>query len=174
MLFRSAATISNMGAMSTVTLNRQQEAVAARIGELQPLLKPGRSRVITIGQEDPVYALSVNFPFHPLNLSGFNTDMMADRGNVQVLRWRNIFAAKTLALWEKGGDVWVTKRVFHVRPRAEWEWVENDDPRVTWHDLHSFFSQLEYGTPVGGEDGFVLLAHSARNEQFLQGFTLEK
>lgn len=173
-VFVIAAVISNISATSTVTLNRQQAEVAARIGDLQPLLKPVGSRVITVGQEDPVYGLNVNFPFHLLNRSGFSTDMMADRGNEQVLRWRNIFATKTLALWVKGGDVWVTKRIFHSRPRAEWEWVEGDDPRVTWNDLYSFFSQLEFGQSVGGEDGFVLLWRSPKNEQFLRGFVLEK
>ena len=172
--FVIALVVSNGYALSTFVLNREQDAVARRFGDLKSLLQPDKNRVITVGQEDPAYALNVNFPFNPLNRSGLSTDMMADRGNEQVLRWRSIFATKTLALWEKGGDVWVTKRIFHERPRAEWEWVEGDDPRVTWNDLHSFFSQLEFGTSVGDEDGFMLLLNSPANKQFLRGYTSEK
>jgi hypothetical protein len=172
--FVIALVVSNGFALSTFVLNREQDAVTRRIGDLKSLLKRDKSRVITIGQEDPVYGLNVNFPFHPLNRAGFSTDMMADRGNEQVLRWRSIFATKTIALWQKRGDVWVTKRIFHDRPQSEWEWVEGDDPRVTWNDLHSFFSQLEFGTAVGDEDGFVLLLNSPANEQFLRGYASEQ
>jgi hypothetical protein len=93
---------------------------------------------------------------------------------VLALTWRNIFAAKTLALWDQGGDVWITKRLLHSHPSPEWEWVEGDDPRVTWKDIYLFFAQLEMGQSVGGEDGFVLVQHSPRNEQFLRGFVIEK
>src|SRR6266540_2236324 len=174
-LFVVAAIISNVNAMAKGTLDRQQEMAAARIVDLQSLLKPGNSRVITIGEQDPVYAFNVNFLFHPLNRRGrFQTDPIVAPGTVLVLTWRNIFAAKTLALWDRGGDVWITKRLLHSHPSPEWEWVEGDDPRVTWKDIYSFFAQLEMGQSVGGEDGFVLVEHSPRNEQFLRGFVVEK
>jgi hypothetical protein len=46
--------------------------------------------------------------------------------------------------------------------------VESDDPRVSWTDIYTFFSQLQMGQSVGGEDGFMLLLPSPQNEKILR------
>jgi hypothetical protein len=63
--------------------------------------------------------------------------------------------------------VFVSRRVFAQRPRPEWDWVEGADTRVSWAHVYEFFAQLETGQAVGGEDGFVLLPRTPKNEQFL-------
>jgi hypothetical protein len=61
-----------------------------------------------VRRQDEVYAFNQNFPFNPLNRSGrFDTDILVDPGTVQVLRWQQIFAAKTQSMWDEGGDVWI-------------------------------------------------------------------
>lgn len=173
LLFIAVAAASNAGAMSTAVLDRQQEVVAARIRDLEPLLKP-ESRVVTVNQQDEVYAFNQNFPFNPINRAGYlDADILVDPGTTQIPRWRQIFASKTLSQWDRGGDVWITRRVLHPRPRPEWNWVEGDDPRVSWIDIYAFFARLEKGQTVGGEDGFVLVSPSPRNEQLLRGIAME-
>ena len=165
--FVAVATVSNVSAMSTVALDRQQEAATARIRELVPLLKPD-SRVVTVNEQDEIYAFNQNFPFNPINRSShLKADNLIDPGTTQATRWRQIFAGKTLALWAKGGDVWITTRVLHERPLPAWNWVEGDDPRVSWIDIHAFFSRLDTGRSIGGEDGFVLIAPTKRNQRLL-------
>src|SRR2546430_11460043 len=53
------------------------------------------------------------------------------------------------------------------RPRAEWNWVEGADERIKWADLPAFFSQFDAGPTVGGEDGFLLLPHSSKNQKII-------
>jgi len=119
---------SNLSAMSVTTLNRVQAQVATRIQDLEPLLT-GQSRVVTVNQQGEVYAFNQNSPFHPINRSGrLDADILVDPNSTHVPRWRRIFAMKTLAIWDSGGDVWITTRVLHRRPRPEWNWVEGDDP----------------------------------------------
>lgn len=167
LIFTATMIISSVGAMSRWTLQRKQDAVVARIQDLQPL--KANSRVITINQQDEVYEFNTSFPFHPFNSSGhLNTDLIVDPLTTQVLRWRPTFAAKTLALWEEGGDVWLTKRVFSLRPESDWAWVEGDDPRVSWSDIHNFFSQIDMEKPIGGDDGFMLVSPSQKNKEFLK------
>ena len=38
---------------------------------------------------------------------------------------------------------------------------------MSWRDFYSLFSQLEIAESIGGEDGFMRLLRSSRNEQFL-------
>jgi hypothetical protein len=164
---------SNLSAMSTTALNRAQEQAVTRIRDLEPLLTR-QSRVVTVNQQDELYAFNQNFPFHPINRSGrLDADILADPNSTQMPRWRWIFAIKTLAMWDRGGDVWITKRVLHQRPLPEWNWVEGDDPRVSWPDIYSFFSRLETGKAVGDQDGFVLVSPSPQNEQLLRGIARE-
>lgn len=167
LIFSATVIISSVGAMSRWTLQRKQETVATRIRDLQPLLK-ANSRVITINQQDEIYEFNVNFPFHPINRAGhLATDLLVDPMTTQVLRWRPTFAAKTLSLWDQGGDVWLTRRVLSQRPDSEWAWVEGDDPRVSWSDIHNFFAQVEMEKPIGGDDGFMLVSQSQKNKEFL-------
>jgi hypothetical protein len=44
---------------------------------------------------------------------------------------------------------------------------------VKWTDLPAFFSQLEIGPMVDGDDGFVLLQNGPKNRQILGGLRQE-
>jgi hypothetical protein len=165
--FVGVVVFANVSAMSAVTLRNEQEKVALRIRDLEPMLN-SESRVITVNEQDEVYAFNQNFPFNRINRSGrLAADSLVDPGSTQISRWRQIFASKTLAKWDKGGDVWITKRVLSSRPKADWNWVEGDDPNISWTDIYKFFGNLEFGQAVGKEDGFVLVLPSDHNRQFL-------
>lgn len=166
LLFVAIVIVVNASAMSARLLDREQERVAARISELQPLLK-SESRVITVNEQDEVYAFNQNFPFNPINRAGHETDNLVTPHSTQISRWRQIFAGKSLQMWEKGGDVWITTRVLYQRPRPDWNWIEGDDPSISWTDINNFFVQIEMGQTVGGPDGFVLVLPSPHNRQLL-------
>jgi len=166
-VFVAVMVIANVAAMSAVTLRNEQEKVELRIKDLEPLLS-SQSRVITINEQDEVYAFNQNFPFNRLNRSGLlAADTLVDPGSAQVPRWRQIFASKTLAKWDNGGDVWITRRVLSERPQPDWNWVEGDDPSLSWTHIKKFFENLEFGQTVGGADGFVQVLPSAHNREFL-------
>ena len=169
-MFITTAVISSVGTMATPALAHRQNQVIMRIKDLQPLLTP-HSLVSTVTLRDEVQTFCSDFPLHPINRAGsLSVDAIVAPGTIQVPWWRQIFGSRTLAAWSAGGDVWVSKRVLSSRPRSEWIWVEGDDPRVLWADIYGFFSGLQMGRSVGGDDGFALLLPSPRNREFLNGW----
>jgi len=155
-------------AMARPLLDRRQDAVTARVGDLQQRIKP-HSRIILVSWQDELVNFSRSFPFNPLNRNGsLSIGALVTPGTSIVADWRRIFATETTTTWNQNGEMWVSKRVMSPRPRAEWNWVEGDDARVSWTDFYRFFSQLELGDTTGGDDGFVLVPSTARNRQLLE------
>ncbi|HEY0376150.1 MAG TPA: hypothetical protein VGC87_04265 [Pyrinomonadaceae bacterium] len=164
----------NVMAMAKATLNRQQEAAASRVRDLASALQP-HSRIFTATWVDDLVNFNRSFPLHPLNRGGgLVVGSLVTPGTSQTGQWRQEFAARALEAWGRGGDVWVSRRVFAARPGADWSWAEGDDPHISWLDFPAFFADLEMGQTVGGEDGFVLVPPSEKNRRVLEGFARER
>lgn len=167
LIFVVSAALTNVYAMSFHVLNQKQEKVSSRIGELTRRLKPS-SRIFTASFQDEVYSFTRDFPFNPINRAGnLKVSSLIEVGGKTASEWRQEFALRAQTAWNQDGDVWVTRRVLSPRPAADWNWVEGDDKRVSWADFHSFFSQMEFGESVGGDDGFVMVVPSAKNRMVL-------
>lgn len=171
--FVVAMLLTNATAMAKLNLNRQQEGTAARATALQPLLR-ANSRVFAVTFQDDFVNFNRSFPFHPVNRISFSPYAIVAVGTTQVPVWRQDFATKVEGTWKEAGDVWVSRRVLSSRPRPEWNWVEGDDKSVSWTDIFNFFSKLEMGQSVGGEDGFALLPPSEKNREVLSNFRREQ
>jgi len=162
LIFVVSAALTNTYAMSFYVLNRQQAALASRLSELTPRLKPS-SRVFVVNFQDEAYSFTRDFPFNPINRGGkLKVSGLIEVGTKAAPLWRQEFAFRAGEAWTQGGDVWVTRRVLSPRPQAGWNWVEGDDKRVSWTDFPSLFSQLDLGESVGGDDGFVMVVPSAK------------
>jgi hypothetical protein len=166
-VFIGFSIVNNIGAMDASTLEKRQQRVAARVNALVPLLKP-QSRVVTSHLQDELNNFTRDFPFNPINREGnLRYYALLAINTSQVDRWREDFAKMAMSVWDKGGDVWLSRRLFKPRPLPDWGWVEGEDPRVSWSDLYSLFSEFEVGQSVGDEDGFVLLLPSEKNRLLL-------
>ena len=55
-------------------------------------------------------------------------------GQEENAHWREHFGRRIVAVWDKGGDVWIAKRLLAETPRPEWTWVEGDDKYLSWRD----------------------------------------
>jgi hypothetical protein len=166
--FIAAVILTDATALAKPVLDRRQEATAARMSEVVQRLKP-ESRIITATWQDELINFSRSYPFHPLNRAGnLRIGALVTPGTTLAAEWREGFAAETLATWEHGGEVWVSKRVLSPRPRPEWNWTEGDEKRVSWPDFHAFFSQMEMDESAGGDDGFVLISQSSKNQEYLK------
>ena len=173
LVFFIAAAITNLSVLATPVLDRQQEMAAARIRDLQPRLKP-ESLLLTANLRDDLVNFNRSFPLHPINLDRehpLRVGSIIAPGAENVSRWRKEFASAALNAWKDGGEVWLSRRVLSPTPHSDWGWVESDDPRVSWTDIYTFFSQFEMGQSLGGEDGFVLLLPSPQNEKILRDWT---
>lgn len=155
----------NLFALRQSALDREREATVARVKELQPRLRPGDVVAMSHFQDDLV-TFNNNFLFNQID-PPIQSYQVLDPATTQVLSWRERFAAEALSVWREGGRVWLSRRLLSERPRPEWNWVEGDDPAVSWTDFYRFFSTLEMDETVGGDDGFVLLARSPANEEML-------
>jgi len=166
--FIAALILTDATALAKPRLDSQQEATAARISDIVKRL--GReSRIITVTWQDELINFNRSYPFHPLNRAGnLRVGALVTPGTTEAAEWREGFAAEALAIWKRGGEVWVSKRVFSPRPRPEWNWTEGDEKRVSWPDFHAFFSQMEMDESAGGDDGFVLISQSSKNQEYLK------
>jgi hypothetical protein len=167
LIFLTAAGITNLYAMSPLVLGAQQANVSARISNLAPRLKPA-SRIFVVNFQDELYSFGRDFPFNPIvQAHTLQVISVVEVNGKDAPRWRQAFAAQAQSIWNGGGDVRITRRVLSPQPKAEWNWVEGDDQRLSWNDFYRFFSQLEVGEPAGGDDGFVMVVPSERTRLIL-------
>jgi hypothetical protein len=173
-LFCVAVIGVNASAMSANVVARQEQAAATRIGYLQERIKPG-SRIVAVNWQDPLVNFNRSFPLHPINRTGeFRIGSLVTPGTANVSNWREEFAALALRSWDNGGEVWISERVTVARPLPEWNWVEGDDPRVSWNDFFLFFKNLEMSGLSGDPDRFALIVPSARNKAVLGALHQQK
>lgn len=162
--FILVSAVTNVRAMALPTLAQREQRVERRISPLLPLLKPG-SRVVTSHLLDEVNNFTRDFLFNPINRSGtLRYYAVVTLNTSQVDHWQQDFAKTVLDVWNDNGDVWVSKRLLSQTPKAEWNWVEGDDSRVSWKDLNNFFLQFDFEKETIEEDGFLLLSRSQRNQ----------
>ena len=166
-LFFVAAAVANSTVMAGFMLDRQNQRTAERVQAIVPQLRPN-SWLVTTDLQDDLVNFNASFPFHPVNRHNtYRLYQSVVLNTNQTTRWREEFVAKVQETWAKGGDIWLSRRLFSAKPEAAWNWVEGDDPRVSWNDLYKFFSQFETGVLAGGADGFVLLERSEKNAKLL-------
>lgn len=161
--------ITNVRVMSASRLHEREQRNIARVEQLLPRLKPN-SIVVVSHLQDDLANFTRDFLFNPVirNNNLHYTAVLAINTS-QVDHWRQESAQQIEKVWSKNGDVWLTKRLLSPRPRLDWNWVEGDDPRVSWTDLYNYFSRFETGQAVGDDDGFVLLLPSEKNKELLAG-----
>ncbi len=162
--FFAVAAAWNAPALARPVLERRHQELSARAGELVPHIRPG-SRVFTVNDE--VAFLRRNYPLNPL---GHRLPMygVVEPGKTALAPWRTWMRKRVLDTWERGGDVWVTRRVLSPTPRPEWLWVDDQATDLRWAHVHGFFNNLETVEAVGGEDGYVRLAPTEANRALLK------
>ena len=166
-MFFLLAALANTTVMAGFVLDRENQKNAERVQAIAPHLTPN-SLLVATHPQDELVNFQASFPFHPVNQQNdYRLYQLVVLNTDQAAHWREEFAGKVQETWAKGGDAWLSKRLFSARPEADWNWVEGDDPRVRWSDIYNFFSQFETGTMAGGADGFVLLERSEKNVKLL-------
>ncbi len=165
--FMFCIVLSNAVGLRSATVRRAQSQSENRVSGLLPRLSDA-SLVVVSHNLDDLMVFSRNFPFSPVNRTrALSVYPLVTPGNADVADWQERFASHALTVWRAGGNIWISDRLLHATPQTDWNWVEGDVNRVSWSDLGPFFSHLQYGENVGGEDGFVLLLPSTENQNVL-------
>jgi hypothetical protein len=171
--FIATMALVNIFALSRHANKLQEEEIARRASDISPSLLNAAGVIYVTHQGDKFSNMARSFPLAPFNRHrSFHVLMIIETGHKDLPMWKATFSRTALTAWERHGNVWVSRRVFSPLPKSEWNWVEHDDPRISWRDLSPFFSRLEYEQCVGGSDGFYLLAPSTANREFLASSTL--
>ena len=150
-------------ALSNRVVNQEQEATLRRVRDLFPLVHENTR--IFVPPQDQLWGGAGRLQFD--QQTNFHVDPVAILGTVQVPQWKSEFARTTLESWDQQNDVWIAKRFLSRVPRAEWNWTEGEDTRITWAEMYDFFSPLETNKQVSGDDGFVRLSPSESNKSLL-------
>ncbi len=159
--------LSNMFLRTSYVLSERHRNLA-RVHQVKAFVKANRLR-----HDDVLFVLSFHDPLLAVpKASTTQVDLRVHYllwpGHRDSSLWKQQFAEQVLRYWAQGVRVWVSDRLLQPRPKAEWKWVEGDDPALKWSDLHSFFAEFNYGDRVGEPDGFVLLVRTPSNVYRLQ------
>jgi hypothetical protein len=149
--------VTNLHALSESTIRRKQEAALSRL-PASPSIHESRSVFVVSHFQDLLFQFNRNYPLHPRNLGGLEVFDVFAPGVVSSSEWRSRVDKRIASEWDSGGSVYVSSRLLARKPAAEWDWIEGDDPRVTWFALHEHLARLEYeGTVRSGEEFRLLV-----------------
>lgn len=165
--FILVAGVVNGIALSKPVVEAEREATLARVRELFPLVNEN-TRVF-VAPQDQLWGSAGRLQFERQTSNNFHVDPVAILGTAQVPQWRRDVAGQTLAAWDAGHDVWISKRLRSSYPKSEWNWTEGEDSRIKWIELHDFFAPLETNASAGGDDGFLKLTPTENNRRLLTG-----
>ena len=165
--FILVAGVVNGIALSKPVVEAEREATLARVRELFPLVNEN-TRVF-VAPQDQLWGSAGRLQFERQTSNNFHVDPVAILGTAQVPQWRRDVAGQTLAAWDAGHDVWISKRLRSSYPKSEWNWTEGEDSRIRWIELHDFFAPLETNASAGGDDGFLKLTPTENNRRLLNG-----
>ncbi len=116
------------------------------------------SRLFVINGRDSLMRLSYGDPLNPLHRQPLASVLaIAPSLGPDVPYWREIFSCAVFDSWKHGGQALVTARVLADQPVRAWGWVEGDDNRLKWNDIHQFFTVFDHRQQRGGSDGFFAI-----------------
>lgn len=166
--FLACMVFMNLYFMDRRRMDREDAVSLARVAPLQARHNQQDLIAVITNQDDLRVACnrslfsSVNRPI-PLRLHEIIVF-----ATVGLPAWREEFAEQANTAWSRGGEVWVSKRAWQPRPRSEWNWVENEDKRVSWKQIAEFFNALATDGDLGGFDGFLRVQCNQANRALLE------
>jgi len=160
-VFVASMLISNVSAFSSGARARQLREMSRTLQSLNEKL-PSDSLVL-LPPMHPLQRIYWDFPEAlPLDDHGLKLERIVDLGEADTPRWRSLACADMRQRWSRQAAVVIASSLLEDLPPRDSSWVEGDDPRVHWHDLNDFISQLQMGTQVT-ETEFRLIPPTENN-----------
>jgi hypothetical protein len=165
--FLICVVVNNGYSFAATRISSADNKTRVRVAGLRAPLTPGGIAMIVTYQDD-LSELINRAPFDNLNRpQPIPLYDVIEPATVRILQWRQQFSAEVFLVWNRGGEVWISKRFWSARPRPDWNWIEGDDRKISWRELPEFFATLQTDADLGGEDGFVRLSKNAGNRELL-------
>ena len=151
---------NNLYANFRPRIDRESAALLQRIAPLEN--RPGGATVYVVNLNDKLSAL-YDGPEYATRSDLPQVTLLVPVLYPDIPKWRAIFAKSAEDRWAAGGEVWISRRAWAAQPLPQWHWVENDDPRIHWADIHNFAIHLDTDAEAGGDDGFLRVANTLAN-----------
>ncbi len=156
--------VTNAAALGTPAVGARRNHMRL---SLDGVAGPDRRLVVFSHWQDERVQFDRNYPpqADPLPFQFYH---LFTPGNASVEDWKPRAALRILAAFDEGTEVFVSERLLASSAKREWQWVEGDDPRVRWADLHDYFAPMAYAdSGAAPDDGFRRLLPSASNRALL-------
>ena len=162
-------TLMNNGVMFFLPRISARDSISRqRVWQLRPRFNTAGLLALATNQ-DEIEAFVSRSPFDSINRpQPLPIYDVIEPATLRVLSWREEFAQKATETWKQNGEVWISRRLWAPTPQPEWDWVEGDDPRISWAQIPPFFASLQTDAESGGADGFLRLKKSTANLSILQ------
>jgi hypothetical protein len=164
----------NLASVSTTAAEARHQNAEQRLTAMSKVAHT-YTLVVLLSYRDGIFSFRSVGWFHPLTrtLSRISVHFLdaIEPGTQRAPRFRQEFATAALNAWQRGGEVWISRRLVADRPRAEWDWVEGDSQTVRWRELTGFYRQFETDASTGGEDGFLHIPSNQANRMRLSAST---
>lgn len=165
-----AIAVVNGSALFTPKVEQSRATALRRLDDIQDAVTE-RDLFVVSHWQDPLMAAVRNDPFDARVRSGLTVYPLLTPGANGVERWRDFLAARVGDAWARGARVWVSRRLLVERPASEWAWNEGEDSRVSWRDLHGFFTGFTYsGATAPASSEFLLLPAMSANRDHLTSY----
>ena len=162
-LLLASAVLSNL-----LELGLHARAETAEVHRQKAQIESALTRpatVFTLTLHEPFYVVPISRPLdHSMFSQRYEVRDLVEQASTRVLHWRGEFAGRALADWRAGREVWVTASVFAAVPPPLSTWVEGDDKRINWNQIHRFFEEVGTDKSSGGPDGFMRVADNQANQ----------
>ena len=164
------AVADNVMQLSLRSLEKQNSDSISRIEKIYSVVGE-HDKVFMVNWNDDLINFNRSFPFHNSNTkSGLRLNALVTPGLAQSTTWREEFAARTLAAWKNGANVWISNRATSSTPEPSWNWTEVPGQEVHWRDFPEFFTNLEISKGIDGQDEISLVTQSDKNRAFLSPY----
>ncbi|MBK9374766.1 MAG: hypothetical protein IPN03_13825 [Holophagales bacterium] len=148
--------LTNLSVLSNGAIRRRQDAALARLPASTSVAAPRKVFVVSHPQ-DELFQFHRTYPMHPRNLGGLRVIDVFAPGLASSSGWRSRIDRLVASERESGGAVFVSSRLLAGTPEPEWDWIEGDDPRAAWLELHEHFARFDYERPGRPGEEFLLL-----------------
>ncbi|HLH02990.1 MAG TPA: hypothetical protein VKX25_09490 [Bryobacteraceae bacterium] len=162
--------VTNVAALARFRSDSVLDSGRNRLQALQPVLST-KDCILVLSLQDETIEFVYAHPYSQLSRDRYLLTPAVPWGTIHVRQWREQLAGHIQNVWKHDGRIWISRRLFAPRPNPAWNWVEGDDPRVSWAEVRTFFCSLDLGTSVGGADGFSELARTPKNEAMMAELT---
>ena len=119
--FLVCVVVNNLYSFAAPRISGEDRSSWQRLAGFRDSLTPA-DVVVIITNQDKILGIMYRSPFSAINRpEPIRVYDVIEPANLRTLQWREEFAAEAFKVWDQGGQIWISKRVWIARPLPDWE-----------------------------------------------------